>query len=248
MLRKRVITVLTFNNGVLFRTKDFIPDYRYTANFIDNWSVDEIVILDITRPNEGDKENFYSCVMEFSENCFVPLSVGGGVRSLEDFETLLRKGADKIVISTGAFENHDLIVEASKLYGSQCVVLCMDVKKHDNMTYEVFTHFGAKPCGLSPVEWAKKAVALGAGEILVQAIDLDGSLEGYDLALIQQVAEAVDVPILANCGAGKWKDFQTGIETGNASAVCTQNIYHFTENSIKSAKKYLSSKGLNVRL
>src|SRR3989344_3812988 len=142
MLRKRLITVLTFNDGVLFRTKDFIPDYRYTLNFVDAWSVDEIVILDVTRPNQGKRENFYNVVRQFARKCFVPLAVGGGVRTLNDFKTLLGLGADKIIINTEAVKRPEFITEGAKSFGAQCVVVSIDAKKKDDGCYEVFTDFG----------------------------------------------------------------------------------------------------------
>lgn len=247
MLRKRVITTLTFNDGVLFRTKDFIPDYRYTANFIDTWSIDEIVLLDVTRPGQGRKENFYARVQEFSRKCFVPLAVGGGVKTVEDFRKLLRMGADKIVINTEAIRNPRLITEAAQLFGSQCVVVSIDAKKNDNGSYEVYAEFGKNATGLDPISWAKKAQELGAGEIMITSIEKDGSLEGYDNELNRMITEAVTIPVLVCGGAGKWQDFVDGFVNGKASAVCTTCIYHFTETSIKSAKKYLTDAGIQVR-
>ena len=247
MLRKRLVTVLTFNDGVLFRTKQFVPDYRYTLNFVDAWSVDEIVVLDITRPGQGDRENFYEVVSEFARNCFVPLAAGGGVRTIDDFNALLRKGADKVVINTAAVERPELITEAARLYGAQCVVVSIDAKK-TNGTYEVFTRFGSRRTRLEPGEWARQAQELSAGEVLITSIDKDGSLEGYDNELSRTVAEAVDVPVLVCGGAGKWQHFVDGFNEGQASAVCTTNIYHFTETSIKSAKGYLQNAGIEVRV
>lgn len=247
MLRKRLINVLTFNDGVLFRTKDFTPDYRYTANFVDAWSIDEIVLLDITRPGEGKKENFYQRVQDFARQCFVPLAVGGGVKSKVDFQKLLRLGADKIVINTEAVENPDLITEAAQLFGSQCVVVSIDAIKHPDGSYEVCTEFGKKRTGLDPVAWAKQAQNLGAGEIMITSIEKDGSLEGYDNELNRLVAEAVTIPVLVCGGAGKWQDFVDGFEQGKASGACTTCIYHFTETSIKNAKKYLQNAKIEIR-
>ncbi|MFA5147259.1 MAG: imidazole glycerol phosphate synthase cyclase subunit [Candidatus Omnitrophota bacterium] len=248
MLKKRLITVLTFNNGVLFRTRNFHPDYRYTLNFVDAWSVDEIVVLDITRESMGEKPNFYNIVTQFADRCFVPLAAGGGVRSVEDFSTLLRLGADKVVINTEAVRRPEFIREAAGLFGSQCVVVSIDARKTGTGAYEVFTDFGTRPSGLDPVEWAKKARDLGAGEIMVTSIDKDGSLEGYDNDLNRTVSEAVDIPVLVSGGAGKWQDFVDGFEKGKATAVCTTNIYHFTETSIKSAKVYMRRSGIEVRI
>jgi len=248
MLRKRLITVLTFNDGVLFRTKLFNPDYRYTHNFIDAWSIDEIVAVDVTRPGQGDKENFYKMVKETAKKCFVPLAAGGGVRTVDDFRKLLSIGADKVVINTEAVRRPELITEAANLFGAQCVVVSIDAKKHEDGSYEVFTEFGKKPTGLHPTEWAKKAQELGAGEIMITSIERDGFLEGYDNELNRLVSEAVDIPVLVCGGAGKWQDFVDGFKIGKASAVCTTNIYHFTDTSIKSAKAYMKNAGIDVRI
>jgi imidazole glycerol-phosphate synthase subunit HisF len=247
MLRKRVVTVLTFNDGVLFRTKLFNPDYRYTLNFVDAWSVDEIVALDVTRPGQGERKNFFDVVKRFASGCFVPLAAGGGIRNMEDVKAFLDAGADKVVINTGAIERPELINEIARSYGSQCVVVSVDAKRHDDDSYEVMSHFGQEPTGLSPVTWSKKAEALGAGEILITSIDRDGWLQGYDIELCRAVGEAVNIPVLILGGAGNWKHMAAGFEDGLASAVCTQNIYHFTETSIRSAKDYLAKKGFPVR-
>ncbi len=247
MVRKRLITVLTFNNGILFRTRSFIPDYRYTLNFVDAWSVDEVVLLDITRPGEGDRENFYEIVRIFARNCFVPLATGGSVKTLDDFRMLLGIGADKVIVNTHAFEKPDFISQAAKLYGTQCVVVSIDAKKNHDNQYEVFTHFGSKATGVNPAEWAQKAQKFGAGEIFIQSIDNDGTLEGYNNELNKLVANAVNIPVLVCGGAGKWQDFVDGFKIGNASAVCTTNIYHFTEPSIKSAKSYIQNTNIHIR-
>lgn len=248
MLRKRLITVLTFNDGVLFRTRNFQPDYRYTANFVDAWSIDEIVALDITRPGHGERQHFYEVIIEIAKNCFVPLAAGGGIKTIDEIKFLLRHGADKVVINTEAVNNPNLVTEAAKLFGIQCIVVSIDAKKNQQGEYEVFTRFGTEPTGLHPTEWAKKAQELGAGEIFITSIDKDGSLEGYDNDLNLMVSEAVDIPVLVCGGAGKWQDFVDGFNQGQASAVCTTNIYHFTETSIKSAKNFLDQAGIVVRV
>jgi imidazole glycerol-phosphate synthase subunit HisF len=248
MLKKRLITALTFNDGVLFRTKTFQPDYRYTHNFIDLWSIDEIVALDISRPGQGNRQNFYDIVKHLARKCFVPLAVGGGVKSVDDFRTLLRLGADKIVINTEAFNNPRLITEAAKQFGAQCVVVSIDAKKGSDGKYETYIENGTKAIGMSPDEWALKAQEYGAGEIMITSIDKDGSLEGYDNELNALVSSKVDIPVLVCGGAGSWQNFVDGFVKGNASGVCTTNIYHFTESSIKSAKQYLKNKGIDVRI
>lgn len=247
MLRRRLITALTFNDGVLFRTKEFHPDYRYTFNFVDAWSVDEVVLLDITRPGAGDRQHFYDVVQQFAERCFVPLAAGGGVRTLEDVRTLLRMGADKVLVNTEAVRRPAFITEIAQQYGAQCVVVSIDARKRAVGTYEVCTEWGMHGTGLDPAAWAKEAEARGAGEILVTSIDRDGSLEGYDDALTRRVVDAVTIPVLACGGAGNWQHLVNGFREGGASAVCTANIYHFTESSIRSAKEYLHRAGIDVR-
>ena len=247
MLRKRVITVLTFNDGVLFRTKEFIPDYRYTVNFVDAWSIDEIVILDITRPGQGTRGNFFDVIENFSEKCFVPIAAGGGVKHIDDFKTLLNLGADKIVINTSAIENPELLSKAAELYGNQCIVVSIDAKQKGS-AYEVYSNCGSKATGLQPFDWARRVEELGAGEIMITSIDKDGSLEGYDNVLNCLVASAVSIPVLVCGGAGQWQHFVDGFKLGGASAVCTTQIFHFSETSIKTAKQYLTKKGILVRI
>ena len=224
----------------------FRPDYRYTLNFVDAWSVDEIVILDVTRSGQGKKENFFNVIRQFAGNCFVPLSAGGGIRELDEVSEYLGVGADKVVVNTGAIQRPELIREIAETYGSQCVVVSIDARKMDG-GYEVCSDFAATRTGLNPVEWAQQAEEMGAGEILITSVERDGYLQGYDLELTRMVSDAVSVPVLALGGAGNWKHFVDCFNEGHVSAVCTQNIYHFTEASILSAKKYLKKAGLDVR-
>jgi cyclase len=246
VLRNRLITVLTLNDGVLFRTKQFVPDYRYTLNFVDLWSIDEVVALDVTRPGHGDRAHFYEAVSALASNCFVPLAAGGGVRSLDDARQLLSIGADKIVINSGAIERPALVREIATAYGSQCAVVSIDAARTAN-GYEVRSHLAARATGRDPAEWARQLEALGAGEILITSVDKDGSLQGYDNELNALVSRAVGVPVLVCGGAGNWQHFVDGFRLGGASAVCTTNIYHFTETSIRSAKRYLAQAGLPIR-
>ena len=248
MLRRRVIAVLTFNDGVLFRTKLFQPDYRYTANFVDTWSIDELVILDVTRDGGGNRRAFFETVEKFASGCFVPISVGGGIRKFSDVREYLSAGADKVVVNSGAIENPSLIEDISFSYGAQCVVLSMDVGRHEDGRYEVYSHFATRPTGMDPLAWAKRGEALGVGEILLTSVEKDGWLQGYDLQLCRAVADKVVVPVLILGGAGNWQHLIDGVEIGGASGVCTQNIYHFTENSIHSAKRAMADAGIDVRL
>lgn len=248
MLRNRLITVLTLNDGVLFRTKQFEPDLRYTMRFVDAWSIDEIIALDITRPGQGDRATYYEIIEDLAQRCFVPVTCGGQVRSVDEVKRLLRAGADKVVLNTGAVERPDLISEAASLFGAQCVVLSIDARRHDDGRYEVYSHCGTTATGLAPAAWAARAQALGAGEIMVTSIERDGSLEGYDNTLNRSVADAVTVPVLVCGGAGAWQHFCDGFRVGGASGACTTNIYHFTESSIKSAKRFLHDAGFPVRI
>lgn len=253
MLKKRLITVLTFNQGVLFRTKQFVPDYRYTLNFVDAWSVDEIVVLDVTRDLKAgdlntDRESFYQVVSNFAKKCFVPLAAGGGVRSLDDFKKYLDLGADKVVINSAALDNPELITQAAKLYGSQCVLVSVDVRETSPGTYHVFSECGSKATDLEVSTWVKEAEKRGAGEILITSIERDGSLEGYDNQLNKLVCSSVKLPVLVNSGAGKWQDFVDAFNSAEVAGVCTSCIYHFTETSIKSAKSFLKRAGVDVRV
>lgn len=249
MLHQRLITVLTFNDGVLFRTKLFVPDYRYTHNFVDAWLVDEIVALDITRGRNGGAPGaaFGEVIGGIARKCFVPLAAGGGIRTLDDARRFMALGADKVVVNTGALERPALIGEIAGPYGAQCVVVSIDATRTDK-GYEVCSHNGTRPTGKDPADWAAEAVAAGAGEILVTSIERDGSLSGYDIELCRHVARRVSVPVLIAGGAGAWKHFVEGVVDGGASGVCTSNIYHFTESSIRSAKAYMSKAGLAMRL
>jgi imidazole glycerol-phosphate synthase subunit HisF len=244
----RLITVLTFNDGVLFRTKLFNPDYRYTLNFVDSWSVDEIVILDVTRPGQGDRSNFEAVVKKFASQCFVPLAVGGGIRSMDDVRRMIALGADKVVVNTALGERPELLGEIAQQYGRQCVVCSVDARRDTAGRYEAFTHFATQATGSDAAAWAQRAEDLGAGEILVTSVERDGTLSGYDLELCRKVVDAVHLPVLICGGAGKWQHFVDGFVEGGASAVCTANIYHFTEASIRSAKAYLDKAGIPVRL
>lgn len=249
MLRNRLVTVLTINNGVLFRTKQFSPDYRYTHNFVDAWLVDEIVLLDVTRPEArlGGVTSFEGVVSDVARRCFVPLSAGGGIRSLADARRFMSLGADKVVINSGALQRPELIAEIAEVYGAQCVVVAIDVRQ-GVAGGEVFADFGRTATGRTAVDWAREAVDRGAGEVMITSIERDGSLRGYDLDLCRSVADAVSVPVLISGGAGAWQHFVEGVVQGGASAVCTTNIYHFTESSVKSAKAFMDKAGIPVRL
>ena len=246
MLRKRLITVLTLNNGVLYRTRNFIPDYRYTKNFIDTWSVDEIIILDITRNSKNISSLFIENLKFISRNCFVPICAGGKIKNIKDVDLYLKSGADKISINSEAFVNPDIVKKIIEIYGSQVLTLSIDVKKI-NEKYEIFINNGQKRIDVSLEEYINRMQKIGIGEILINSIDKDGTLEGYDLELLKLIKKITDVPVICLGGAGNWKHFSSAVSVTDIDAVATNNIYHFTENSIISAKNYLKKNGLNFR-
>lgn len=248
MLCKRIITVLTLNNGALYRTKVFHPDYVYTTNFLDFGLVDEMVILDITRDaSDVSREAFRDKLNEIARQCFVPIAAGGRLRKLDDVDSLFELGIDKIVLNSGAFENPKLIGQVAKKYGSQAVVVAIDALGKDG-EYEVMIYNGSVETQKSPQEWAKIAEMEGAGEIMITSIQKDGSLSGYDLELSRSVVQSVQIPVLVSGGAGNWKHFEDGFVNIGAEGVCTTNIYHFTEASMTNAKMFLSNKGIPVRM
>lgn len=207
------------------------------------------MVLDITRPGHGDKANFEKVIKRFASNCFVPLTAGGGIRTIDDVQTYLSLGADKVVINSEALRRPEFVSDIARLYGSQCVVISIDAKRQLDQpdAFEVFGDYATKPTGRDPVEWARQCQVNGAGEVLITAVDKDGSIEGYDLELCRLIVDAVSVPVLVCGGAGNWNHFAQGFDAG-ASGVCTTNIYHFTEASIKSAKAYLTKTGYAVRV
>ena len=246
MLRKRLITALTFKNGVLYRSRNFIPDYRYTKNFVDTWSVDEIIVLDISRNSKKISREFLENLKIISKNCFVPICAGGKIKSIEDVDIYLKSGADKISINTEAYNNPDLLKKIADVYGSQVLTLSIDVKK-ELETYNVYINNGQKKIEMNLKDYVLKMQKMGIGEILINSIDRDGTLEGYDLNLLKLVRKISNVPVISLGGAGSWKHFSEAIQETNVDAVATNNIYHFTENSIISAKNFLKKNGFNFR-
>ncbi len=248
MIKKRLISVLTFFNGTLFRTRNFNPDYRYGYNFVDGWGIDELVLLDITRNRSAQtNQAFCQIVDEFAGRVSVPLAVGGGIRSIKECFEFLKLGADKLIVNSYAFAVPEFISEVADSIGSQSLVVSIDVKRHEG-GYQVMTNCGDKPTGISPDSWAAEAVKRGAGEIMLTSIDKDGTLEGYDNVLNKLVADRIKAPLLISGGAGQWQHFVDGINHGRAAGVCTSNIYHFTEVSVLSAKEYMRKAGISVRI
>lgn len=251
MLKKRLIPSLLLHNGRCVKGQRF-GEYRDTGNpltaarIYDAQGADELIFLDIAASSDG-RSTTLEVVEHVAEECFMPLCVGGGVRSLDDFQTLLRAGADKISINTAAVEAPELITAAAERYGNQCVVVSIDVRQIDGR-YEVFTYAGKLPTGLDPVEWAQKAVELGAGEILVTSVDREGTMSGYDLDLVSGVADVVNVPVIANGGCGNLQDLVDAIKVGHADAVSCAAMLHFTDQSVIKARAHMTTYGVEVRV
>lgn len=262
MLKKRLIPVLLLQNGLLVRSELFkihqiIGNPIYEVQRFNEWNVDELIYLDITRSGSYDLrrddhklkglDDPLLILDEVSRTCFMPLTWGGRIRTVEDMRHRISRGADKIAINTGAFYNPQLISDGAKVFGSQAVVVSIDVLRHPDGRIEVFFEGGRIPSGLKPEVWARQVEDYGAGEILLQSIDRDGTGRGYDLELIQTVASAVKIPVIACSGVGRYEDYAKGIEAG-ASAVAAANIWHFKELSDRGGKRALAKAGVPVRL
>ncbi len=209
--------------------------------------VDELVFLDITATRQGRRPDF-SLVDDFADECFMPLTVGGGIRSVDDVRGLLKVGADKIAINTAAVENPNVIREIADQFGNQCIVVSIDVKFNQSKgIHTVFTHSGTRDTGINPVEFAQQMEALGAGEILLTSINLDGTMQGYDLNLLNNVSASVGIPIIASGGAGCYEHFVEALKIGNVAAVAAASIFHFTEQTPLEAKQYLKAAGFPTR-
>jgi len=251
-MTKRIIPCLDVNNGRVVKGINFVNlvdagDPVEQAKIYYEGGADEICFLDITASSEN-RNTMLEVVKKTTEKCFVPITVGGGVRTTEDINNLLRAGADKVSINTSAVTNENLIKEASKIFGSQCIVVAVDAKKINNDKWEVFTHGGRKPTGKDVLKFIKKMESLGAGEILLTSMDRDGTKKGYDLDLTKKISNAVDIPVIASGGVGNLQHLYEGFKIGNASAALAASIFHFGEHSILEAKQYLDSKGISVRL
>jgi imidazole glycerol-phosphate synthase subunit HisF len=207
---------------------------------------DELTFLDITASHEN-RDTIFDVVTRTAEACFMPLTVGGGVRTVEDIRKLLKCGADKVSINTAAVQNPDLVREASSIVGCQCIVVAIDAKKSGS-SWEVFTHGGRKATGLDAVDWARRMEAAGAGEILLTSMDRDGTRDGFDLALTRAVAEAVGVPVIASGGVGKLEHMADGVIEGRADAVLAASVFHFGDFTVRQAKEHMRSRGIEVRL
>ena len=261
MLKNRLIPVLLLQNGMLVRSELFkihqiIGNPIHEVKRFNEWTVDELIYLDISLTDSYDLRRDDSKVRrltdplvileEVSKTCFMPLTWGGRIRSIDNMRDRFSRGADKITINTAAVLDPELITKAAKTFGSQAIVVCIDCLRHRDGHAEVFIEGGKNPTGLDPVEFAKKVEDLGAGEILLQSIDRDGRGNGYDLELINEVAHNTTIPVIALGGVGRYEDYADGIKAG-ASAVAAANIWHFKELSDLGGKKALSKAGVNIR-
>ena len=251
MLKNRIIPCLDVKNGRVVKGINFVDlkdagDPVEQAKIYSDNGADEICFLDITASNEN-RDTIYEIVKETSKRCFVPLTVGGGVRSVDDINKLLNCGADKVSINTAAVQNPNVVIDSSKKFGSQCIVVAIDAKKN-NESWEIFTHGGRNSTGIDAIDFAILMEKNGAGELLVTSMDRDGTQRGYDIDLMSSISSSVNIPVIASGGVGNLDHLAEGIKTGKASAVLAASIFHYGKYSIKEAKEYLDSKGIPVRI
>lgn len=253
-LAKRIIPCLDVDNGRVVKGVQFVDirdagDPVEIARRYDAEGADEITFLDITASSDN-RETMAHVVEEVASQVFIPLTVGGGIRKVEDIRRMLNAGADKVAINTAAVFKPEFVKEAAEKFGSQCIVVAIDAKQvSDNPPkWEIFTHGGRKPTGIDAIEWAKKMVGYGAGEILLTSMDRDGTKIGFDLALTRAISEAVSVPVIASGGVGNLDHLSEGVKEGAADAVLAASIFHFGEYTIEEAKRHMAKAGIEVRL
>lgn len=252
MLAKRIIPCLDVNAGRVVKGINFVElrdagDPVEVARRYDEQGADEITFLDITASSDA-RDTILHVVEQVAEQVFIPLTVGGGVRSVEDVRRLLNAGADKVSINTAAVNNPDLVAQASGKVGSQCIVVAIDAKQTAPGKWEVFTHGGRNNTGLDAIEWARRVEALGAGELLLTSMDRDGTKSGFDLALTRAIADAVRIPVIASGGVGSLDHLADGVSIGGADAVLAASIFHFGEHTVREAKELMRRRGIEVRL
>ena len=256
MFKVRVIPCLDVKDGRVVKGVNFVNlrdagDPVEAAVAYDAAGADELCFLDITASHEN-RDTIFDVVQRTAEACFMPLTVGGGVRTVEDIRKLLTCGADKVSINTAAVARREFVKEAAEKFGDQCIVVAIDAKKvskdGEKDRWEIFTHGGRKPTGLDAVAYAREVVALGAGEILLTSMDRDGTGHGYDIALTRAIADAVTVPVIASGGVGSLQHMVEGIRDGHATAVLAASIFHFGQHSVREAKEYMAAAGLPMRL
>jgi len=252
MLKNRIIPCLDVNNGRVVKGINFLDlkdagDPVEQAEFYDKSGADEICFLDITASNEN-RNTIIDIVSKTAEKCFVPLTVGGGIKTLQNIRDLLLAGADKVSINTAAVNDIAFVKKASQKFGTQCVVVAADAKKISSKKWEIFTHGGRNKTGIDVIEFVQKAEENGAGEILLTSMDKDGTKTGYDIDLLSEVTKKINIPVIASGGVGSLEHLSDGIKKGGASAVLAASIFHYGEFSIKDVKEYLKSKNVAVRL
>ncbi|WP_317423217.1 imidazole glycerol phosphate synthase subunit HisF [uncultured Acidaminococcus sp.] len=252
MLAKRIIPCLDVKDGRVVKGTNFVSlrdagDPVELASLYEKEQADELVFLDITASLEKRK-SMVDTIERTAREVFMPLTVGGGISSLEDMRAVLLAGADKTSLNTAAVKDPTLITRGAEAFGNQCVVLAVDVKRRGEDSWEVYINGGHTPTGLDALEWVKKAVSLGAGEILLTSMDADGTKDGFDIPLTRKVAEAVPVPVIASGGAGSLEDFYEVLTAGKADAALAASVFHYRKFTIRQVKEYLRSKGVDVRL
>ncbi|MFH2013275.1 MAG: imidazole glycerol phosphate synthase subunit HisF [Pseudomonadota bacterium] len=252
MLAKRIIPCLDVKNGRVVKGVNFVSlrdagDPVENARVYDQQGADELTFLDITASHEK-RDIILNVVERTAEEVFMPLTVGGGIRYIEDIRNLLNAGADKVSINTAAVNNPDFVGKAAEMFGSQCIVVAVDAKRTAHGGWEVYTHGGRKPTGIDALEWVKKMEEMGAGEILLTSMDCDGTKNGYDIELTRAVSDHTGIPIIASGGAGTLEHLYDALMSGNADAVLAASIFHYREYTIHEAKEYLKEKGICVRL
>ncbi|MEI7842288.1 MAG: imidazole glycerol phosphate synthase subunit HisF [Gallionellaceae bacterium] len=252
MLAKRIIPCLDVTAGRVVKGVSFVElrdagDPVEIARRYDEQGADELTFLDITASSD-DRGIIFRIIEQVAEQVFIPLTVGGGVREVQDVRNLLNAGADKVSINTSAVVNPQLVADASARYGSQCIVVAIDAKQVQPGKWEVFTHGGRKATGLDVIEWAKKMQTFGAGEILLTSMDKDGQKSGFDLALTRAVTEVLEIPVIASGGVGNLQHLADGVKQGGADAVLAASIFHFGEYTVQQAKQFMATQGIEVRL
>ena len=252
MLKVRVIPTLLWKQfglvkGVGFASWRRVGPVLPAVKVYNQREVDELVLVDIVAHRSDDDPDF-EAIDEFGQDCFVPLTVGGGVRKVDDIRLLLNAGADKVSINSAAVFNPEFVQEASQRFGAQCIVVAIDAKKTGENKWEIFTHGGRKPTGIDAIEWAVKMAEYGAGELLITSMDADGTKAGYDLALMRQINDRVTIPTIASGGVGTLQHLADGILKGGADAVLAASIFHFGQHTIPEAKQYLAAQGIEMRL
>lgn len=252
MYTKRIIPCLDVKDGRVVKGTNFVGlrdagDPVELSAIYDRELADELVLLDITASHEK-RATMAEVVSACASEVFIPFTVGGGIRSVEDIRKMLKAGADKVSLNTAAIKNPELIQAAAEKFGSQCIVLAVDARKTGSNSWEVFINGGRTPAGLDCLTWVKEAVALGAGEILLTSMDRDGTKDGYDLQLTRAVSEAINVPVIASGGAGELAHFYEVLTEGKADAVLAASVFHYGQFTVRQVKEYLKSRGVEVRL